>query len=501
LTVDPSTRQISADGRSETVEPRVMRVLVALGEEPGRVFSRDELIELCWDGQLVTDNAVTRVISMLRHALDDLSGGAVRIETIKKVGIRLVVDGQAAGAEPAACTRSGGSQRAAVGMDGTDVAVWPREWTRRAVWVGLAGAATAAASLAWLRSSRHTPDPRAVELYRRGQAIQKAGEYETMSDALEAYKQSVAIDPRYADAWGALALSYRYPVVGPILRLGDPQEVRVAARRALALDPSNADARLALITLYPAYRRWQEREAQLRAFVRDHPDSALGHVRLGELLIDVGRIEDAVSVSEYAIHLDSTRKVGWYTLAWAHYYAGRYAEGKIAIEEARSRWPEDYRLYARGFFFLLYGKRYDDAVAYISDLSRRPRIVGHELADTLAGEAKALATGRGIAEERAMLRAGQAPQMEWISLRVPALALFGLADETFTMFEGFFFGGVVNGTRVDPPGPLDPRPSEALFDPAVLSLRDDPRFARLLARTGLEEYWHTARTLPDFRRG
>jgi DNA-binding response OmpR family regulator len=70
LTIDPSTRQITDDGRSQTVEPRVMRVLVALGEKPGQVLSRDELIELCWDGQLVTDNAVTRVISLLRHALE-----------------------------------------------------------------------------------------------------------------------------------------------------------------------------------------------------------------------------------------------------------------------------------------------------------------------------------------------------------------------------------------------------------------------------------------------
>jgi DNA-binding winged helix-turn-helix (wHTH) protein/TolB-like protein len=91
LTVDPSTRRINGDGRNQTVEPRVMRVLVALGEQPGRVLSRDELIELCWDGQIVTDNAITRVISLLRHALDDLSRGAVKIETIKKVGIRLVV--------------------------------------------------------------------------------------------------------------------------------------------------------------------------------------------------------------------------------------------------------------------------------------------------------------------------------------------------------------------------------------------------------------------------
>jgi hypothetical protein len=59
----------------------------------------------------------------------------------------------------------------------------------------------------------------------------------------------------------------------------------------------------------------------------------------------------------------------------------------------------------------------------------------------------------------------------------------------------------VEGTRVAPPGPLDLRDSYPLFAPAVLSLRNDPRFASLLARTGLEDYWYKSGTQPDFRRG
>jgi DNA-binding winged helix-turn-helix (wHTH) protein/Tfp pilus assembly protein PilF len=505
VTADPSTRRISGDGRSQTLEPRVMRVLVALAEQPARVLSRDELIELCWDGRLVTDNAITRVISLLRHALDDLSRGAVKIETITKVGFRLVVDGQTASAEPTGCTYSGGSQPATIATDGRDVAVRRREWTRRAALVGLAGAATAAASLTWLRSRRHTPNPRAVELYRRGQAIQKTGVLETMGEAIEAYKQATAIDPRYADAWGALALSYRYPVVSPIVRLSDPQEVRAAARRALALDPGNADALLALITLYPSYRRWQEREAHLRTFLRDYPDSALGHLQLGGLLFNVGRIEDAVTELNFSIGIDPTRQIAWLMLAKAYYYAGRDDEGDIAIEDARSRWPQAWRLYVNGYYLLLFSRRYNEAVAYLRDTSRRPRMLSREMVESWMHEADALASGRGLADK---VNNGLRPVFQPASVEIqapefagPALALLEKVDEMFTFFEAFFFGGVVNGTRVDPPGPLDPRSSGFLFAPVVLSLRNDPRFASLLARTGLEDYWHKARTPPDFRRG
>jgi DNA-binding winged helix-turn-helix (wHTH) protein/tetratricopeptide (TPR) repeat protein len=505
VTVDPSTRRINGDGRSQTLEPRVMRVLVALGEQPARVLSRDELIELCWDGRLVTDNAITRVISLLRHALDDLSRGAVKIETITKVGFRLVVNGQAASAEPGGCAHSGGSQPATVAMDGTNVAVWRRAWTRRAALVGLAGAAIAATSLARLRSSRYTPNPRAVELYRRGQAIQKAGELESMGEAVEAYKQAVAIDPRYADAWGALALSYRYPVAGGIARLGDPQEVRAAARRALALDPGNVDARLALITLYPVYRRWQEREAQLRAFLRDHPDSALGHLKLGNLLFNVGRIEDALTEANQSIGIDPTREIAWVLLAFTYYYAGRDDEGDIAIDDARSRWPQSWRLYVNGYFFLLFSKRYNEAIAYLRDTSRRPRKLSREMVENWIQEADAFASGRPFADE---VRMAHQPAFQSAALEIqapefaaPDLALLGKVDEMFNFFEAFFFGGVFKGTRVAPPGPLDSRSSSFLFAPVVLSLRNDPRFASLLARTGLEDYWHKTGTPPDFRLG
>lgn len=45
--VVPATRQVLVDGRVQTLEPRVMQVLVALVRADGDVVGRDELIELC----------------------------------------------------------------------------------------------------------------------------------------------------------------------------------------------------------------------------------------------------------------------------------------------------------------------------------------------------------------------------------------------------------------------------------------------------------------------
>jgi DNA-binding winged helix-turn-helix (wHTH) protein len=232
LTVDPSTRRINGNGRSETLEPRVMRVLVALGEIPGRVLSRDELIELAWDGQLVTDNAITRVTSLLRRALDDLSGGAVRLETITKVGFRVVVED--AGSLPKTFSDSPG--------DADDIPFWKRKWTRRAAALGLLGVGVSAVVAHVYRDQlalAFTNDS-AAELYRRGQIAQKSGEFGSVRHALNLYKKAVTIDPNYAPAWGALALIYRHPGQGPAnfteSPTNQPQLIRSAAERALALD-------------------------------------------------------------------------------------------------------------------------------------------------------------------------------------------------------------------------------------------------------------------------
>ena len=87
--VRPSARQVTGKGRNETLEPRVMQVLVALVRADGAIVTQDELIERCWNGVVVGDNAIHRVISRIRHVAADIADDAFQIETIAKVGYRL----------------------------------------------------------------------------------------------------------------------------------------------------------------------------------------------------------------------------------------------------------------------------------------------------------------------------------------------------------------------------------------------------------------------------
>jgi TolB-like protein len=89
----PSGHEISIGGRLHNLEPRVMQVLVALGRAAGKTVTRDELIDRCWNGRCVSDDAVNRTVSKIR-ALAQLDGGAsFRIETRSRLGYRLLASG------------------------------------------------------------------------------------------------------------------------------------------------------------------------------------------------------------------------------------------------------------------------------------------------------------------------------------------------------------------------------------------------------------------------
>ena len=106
LSVRPSLREAGVGGSYETVEPRVLQVLVALVRAAGDVVSRDRLIEQCWGGRLVGDDAINSSIAKVRSLAALTTPAAFEIETIPRVGYRLhartAVTPEAAPAPPTA---------------------------------------------------------------------------------------------------------------------------------------------------------------------------------------------------------------------------------------------------------------------------------------------------------------------------------------------------------------------------------------------------------------
>ena len=78
------------EGSAEAhLEPKVMDVLVYLAAHQGEVIKRDKLIDDVWN-TYVSDEVLSRAISLLRNALNDDPKVPVYIQTVPKVGYRLI---------------------------------------------------------------------------------------------------------------------------------------------------------------------------------------------------------------------------------------------------------------------------------------------------------------------------------------------------------------------------------------------------------------------------
>ena len=90
LHVSPARREVWMNGDKRELEPKVAQVLVALAAVRPQVVSRDRLIEQCWDGRIVGDDALNRCIVALRHLAKEFLPEPFAIETVARVGYCLI---------------------------------------------------------------------------------------------------------------------------------------------------------------------------------------------------------------------------------------------------------------------------------------------------------------------------------------------------------------------------------------------------------------------------
>jgi adenylate cyclase len=90
--IDATTHRISRHGESIKLEPRTIAVLVYLAGRAGKAVTREELEREVWAGMVVGYDALSNTITKLRKAFGDDSRQPRIIETIPKVGYRLIAE-------------------------------------------------------------------------------------------------------------------------------------------------------------------------------------------------------------------------------------------------------------------------------------------------------------------------------------------------------------------------------------------------------------------------
>lgn len=87
--VEPDALRISGGKTDCRVEPKVMALLIALSKRPGELWTRDELVARIWAGETASDEALTRIVYLLRKALRAVATAAEAVRTVPKLGYRL----------------------------------------------------------------------------------------------------------------------------------------------------------------------------------------------------------------------------------------------------------------------------------------------------------------------------------------------------------------------------------------------------------------------------
>jgi serine/threonine protein kinase/tetratricopeptide (TPR) repeat protein len=181
-------------------------------------------------------------------------------------------------------------------------------------------------------ASRGTTNFEAYDNYLRGlQLLRRRGA--AMREAEKYFDRAIELDSNFARAHAAKSLNLligSYFLPRRISAVLPP--ARVAAQRALQLDPSLAEVHIAMGQVHLESFEWAEAEAEFRRAVALNPAHAEAQYRLGFMLITAGRLRESVPYFEYARVLDPLWSTSSVYLGFAWVLSGRVDEG---IAEAR----------------------------------------------------------------------------------------------------------------------------------------------------------------------
>jgi len=164
-----------------------------------------------------------------------------------------------------------------------------------------------------------TGDLEAYDLYLAGRARLRerdAGVFE----AVDLFSAAIALDSMWAPAWAGLAdatslkVWYERETDDEVPFDETLVEAEQAARRALALNPQNSTALIALGSIHRDRQEWDEAEGFYRQALDLDPDNAEAHQQYGEWLHRTGRIAEAVRTLDRATALDPAPVRVWQLL-------------------------------------------------------------------------------------------------------------------------------------------------------------------------------------------
>ena len=492
MAVFPSTREVERDGARVVIEPRVMQVLVALYRAQGAVVAKDDLIHSCWEGRVVGEDAINRVISRLRQLSAGPGANLFEVETVTRVGYRL---------------RAGSLPTVAAKPDAAESGI-----SRRHLLIGGSVAAVALGGGGWWLASRGGTARSAVaDLVDRGHQAALYGTPEQVAVGISLLQQAVERDPNNADAWAKLAMAYggqaQQSAQADFERM--IEQAQSAGRRALELDPDNANALIGKALSEISNGGRIERDRFLRNLHARFPDNPLINRVFSFHLGQAGRMTDALPPLQKAIALEPYSPTDAHAVSNLLWCVNRLEEADRAMEEAYEQWPRHFGVWFARYKYYAYTARFVEARGMIENLGQRPTGIPDENFALITHEVRALESRAApdIARAKAAHAEAAKTGLGFVQNAMTFAAKTGDGDTLFRLADMLYFdrGPDVPQQRYSRAqglyNPAGRRPVHFLFSPPFAAHWRDPRFARLMTALGLTAYWQATGSTPDFRRG
>jgi TolB-like protein/Flp pilus assembly protein TadD len=287
-----------------------------------------------------------------------------------------------------------------------------------------------------------------------------------MAKAIECFQRIIENDPFAGIAYAGLADAYSN--LGP----DTIDKARLAARKAIELDDNLAEAHAAMGTILDEYDwKFAAAETEFERALALNPNFALAHSHYGVLLASLGRTQEALREHQTAVALDplSAQFLAQYGLTLflvRHYQEAAELEQRVLEIEPDREGAH----FVVGYVYEQLGDYQRALVEY-----RKVNLAGdnHAVFRAAVGRAYALAGDRAHAlKVEAQIRAMSRRAYVWPYDAALFYAALGRKDLAFQWLEKCYKDHDSWLTVLN-------------VDPRIDSLRNDPRFAQLVARVGL----------------
>jgi eukaryotic-like serine/threonine-protein kinase len=315
-------------------------------------------------------------------------------------------------------------------------------------------------------------NPEAHQAYLAGRFYWNKRTTEGVNKSIGYFDQAIAKDPSYALAYAGLADSYHsLPELTTMpIEVAFPK-ARAAAMKALELDDSLAEPHSALASVIEDFDwDWTGAEVEYKRAIELNPGLSSVHASYSNLLLELGRLSEALSQAKTAQELDPLSVLMNDNLCGVFYYSGDYDQSIIQCRKTLEIDPMSHQ--AHRHLGQAYGqkKQYADAISELKSAME----LSHGSTEAIAELGYVYGVSGHKQEAEQILQQLAQPVDGHISHYRLAIVYMGLGENDKAL-ESLEFA-----VKERSPGVVHLKVS-----PAFIEIRSTGRFQRLLAYMGL----------------